>query len=266
MVTQSSAATPVSAALADLAKLKSALASTRTPQVRSAETRSQMKAVALAWFNGYREVSLQAAQPDALSPVDAAYSDLLTASERFPSALRMRSLVKTLRADLISLQTDIVSSGGSTARNSETPPSFSSIPDVQMQQVLERRWRECLACLEAGAPLAATVMMGGLLESLFLARVNRDSNKQAIFTASSAPKDSKTQKPLGLRDWTLNDFIAVAHELRWISQGVRDVSHVLRDYRNYIHPQKELSQQLALSSSDAKLFWQVFKAIAVKLL
>lgn len=225
-----------------------------------------MKAVALAWFNVYREASLQSASPDTLAPLDTSYGELLTASERFPSTSRMRSLVKALRADLIALQTEIVSSGGGAARKLETPPSFSSIPDTQMQQVLERRWRECLACLEAGAPLAATVMMGGLLESLFLARVNRDPNKQAIFTAASAPKDSKTQKPLGLRDWTLNDYIAVAHELRWISQGVRDVSHVLRDYRNYIHPQKELSQQLALSTSDAKLFWQVFKAIAVKLL
>jgi hypothetical protein len=135
-----------------------------------------------------------------------------------------------------------------------------------MQEVLTRRWQECVACLAASAPLAAVVMMGGLLESLFLARVNREPNKKSVFTASSAPKDPKTGMPLGLRDWTLRDYIAVSHELGWIPQSVRDVSQVLRDYRNYIHPQKELAHQLALTVSDARMFWDVSKAIAVRLL
>ena len=114
--------------------------------------------------------------------------------------------------------------------------------------------------------MAATVMMGGLLESLFLARVNREPNKKPVFTASSAPKDSKSGSPLTLRDWTLNDYIAVAHELGWITQASREVSQVLRDYRNYIHPQKELAHQLSLSIPDAKMFWEVSKAIAVQLI
>lgn len=109
-------------------------------------------------------------------------------------------------------------------------------------------------------------MMGGLLESLFLARVNRERSKKPIFTARSAPKDRRTQTPLPLSDWTLRDYIAVAHELRWISQTVRDVSEILRDYRNYIHPQKELSRQVALTTADALMLWSVCKGIAVQLL
>ncbi len=117
----------------------------------------------------------------------------------------------------------------------------------------------------AGAPLAATVMMGGLLESLFLARVNREPDKAAIFTAKSAPVDAKSQNPLPLREWTLKDYIGVAHELRWIPQSAKDVSEIVRDYRNYIHPQKELAHQIALTIADAGLFWQVSKAIATHL-
>jgi hypothetical protein len=109
-------------------------------------------------------------------------------------------------------------------------------------------------------------MMGGLLESLFLARINREPNKQPIFTSTAAPKDSKTQQPLSLREWSLKDYIAVSHQLGWIPQSVHDVSQVLRDYRNYIHPQKELSHQLALTAADAEMFWTVSRAIALRLL
>jgi hypothetical protein len=82
--------------------------------------------------------------------------------------------------------------------------------------------------------MAATVMMGGLLESLFLARVNREPNQKPIFTANAAPKDGKTSNPKSLREWGLADYIAVAHELGWISQAANGVSDVLRDYRNYM--------------------------------
>ena len=122
-----------------------------------------------------------------------------------------------------------------------------------------------MACLTAGAPMAATVMMGGLLESLFLSRINRETNQAPIFTAQAAPKD-KHGKALPLNRWMLGSYIAVAHELGWITQSGRDVSEVLQDYRNYIHPQKELSRQAALTPEDARMFWAVFKAIAQRLL
>ena len=37
----------------------------------------------------------------------------------------------------------------------------------------------------------ATVMMGGLLESLFLARVNREPSQAAVFSSKAAPKGSQ---------------------------------------------------------------------------
>lgn len=41
---------------------------------------------------------------------------------------------------------------------------------------------------------------------------------------------------------------------------------VLRDYRNYVHPQKELSHGIRLSAQDAALWWEVSKLIARELL
>jgi hypothetical protein len=114
--------------------------------------------------------------------------------------------------------------------------------------------------------MAAAVMMGGLLEGLLLARINRESNQQPVFTANGAPKDRKTGNPLLLKDWGLKNYIDVAHELRWISESAKDAGVVLRDYRNFIHPQKELSHGIVLKSDDASILWEVAKSISKQLL
>jgi hypothetical protein len=135
-----------------------------------------------------------------------------------------------------------------------------------MRKVLARRWEECTRCVSAKAPLAATVMMGGLLEALLLARVHRQNDKSSVFRAASAPRDGKTGKSLMLQEWTLRNYIDVAHELGWITSSAKDLGEVVRDYRNYIHPHKELTHGVHLGDHDARLFWEVAKGIARQLL
>lgn len=127
-----------------------------------------------------------------------------------------------------------------------------------MQVILAQRWRECVICVNSGAPLAATVMMGGILEGLLLATINQLSNMAPVFTATSAPRD-KLGKTLPLKDWTLKNNIDVAHELKWITTAAKDISEVMRDYRNYIHPQKELSHGVTLVEADAQMLWEIAK-------
>ena len=46
----------------------------------------------------------------------------------------------------------------------------------------------------------------------------------------------------------------------------RSVGVVLRDYRNYIHPQKELSHGVTLTVPDAQILWEAGKSISRQLL
>jgi hypothetical protein len=108
-------------------------------------------------------------------------------------------------------------------------------------------------------------MMGGLLEGLFLTRLNRMTNKAPAFKAKSAPRD-KGNRTLPLKEWTLQHYIGVAHELGWITQSAKDVGVVLRDYRNFIHPQKEYSHGVTITRDDTLVLWTVFKSIVVQLL
>jgi hypothetical protein len=57
-------------------------------------------------------------------------------------------------------------------------------------------------------------------------------------------------------------MIEVAYELHWITTSAKDVGNVLRDFRNYIHPHKEYTDGVMITNSDAKMFWEVCKAIS----
>lgn len=230
-------------------------------QVRSSEERTAIKSMAGAWFRSLRP-QLEGVAGTDLSSLDAHYRTLLEWAERNTTRERYTEELAALKTGLVSLRGIVIAAPTVQENAPEPAPDFAPlISDRAMQDILSRRWEETLRCLGAQAPLAATVMMGGLLEGLLLARINRVDPLQPVFTAKAAPKDS-TGKPLRLRDWTLRDFIDVSHELGWLTRSAKDVSAVLRDYRNYIHPVKEHSHQLVLTERDAQLFWTLVTELA----
>jgi len=73
-------------------------------------------------------------------------------------------------------------------------------------------------------------------------------------------------KPLQLKEWTLKNYTDVAHELGWITKTTKDIGEFVRDYRNFIHPQKELSHGIVLEPGDAEMLWEVTKSITLQIL
>lgn len=242
-----------------------------TLQVWGSE-RDIIRATALAWFNNHRKQLATIFLDGDFAGIDETYTRILQASHT--NALRSGyiSKLKTVTKMLVALRSANVIKLSEAPEVSppylaaDRPPDFASlINDPQMRTILERRWKECTICIAAGAPLAATVMIGGLLEGLLLARVNHEANKTPIYTAAAAPKD-KARKTLHLKEWTLHNYIDVAHEVGWITVAAKDVGVVLRDYRNYIHPHKELIEEIDLQAGDAALLWVIGQHIARQIL
>jgi len=255
----------VDAAIDEIDRLRKVLKRRQSLQVWSAEEKSLVKATALSWFNSHRKQAQTGVDSDLLGTSDTYYKALLSAADRASSRAKYDTLLKSILKELVDVRGyTLTSSQNNTEQTTaDEPPKFDPlIADPRMRDILINRWLECCACLTAGASLAATVMMGGLLEALLLARVNKEQNKNSIFTAETAPKEKSTGKTLPLKDWSLRHFIDVAHELNWISQSAKDVGEVLRDYRNYIHPYKEFSHGVRLREDDAFLFWEISKGIA----
>jgi hypothetical protein len=253
------------AALAEVERARKLLLHIRVKQIRNSEHRDFFKATALSWFRSRRPVVARLVSADLIEAIDWPYKIFLDATER--------ASTKSTYADaLAAVKAAIVAARGATLTAPLMPsvnltPDFTPLAsDPVMRDILGRRWDECYRCLGAGAPLAATVMMGGLLEALFVARANRLADKSVLFKSTTAPLDAKTRKPLELRQWMLASYIDVGHDLKWISRSGKDVAAILRDYRNYIHPEKERSHGIVLTGDDAAMLWEVTKTLSRELL
>ena len=260
----------IDAAMRELDSLRKSLKRTNSERVRATDDRALAKATALAWFNDHRPQMPALPDPSMLLTVDDQYNHILVSTEGSVLRSTYLSIVASLKRALVQLRSLLIAQQTSSAVASpsvDRAPDFSPlISDPDMQRILTNRWEECIRCIAGQAPLAAIVMMGGLLEALLLARVNADPNKAPVFRAKSAPRVRGTTTTLPLKEWTLRDFIDVAHELGWISKSAHDVGEVLRDYRNYVHPYKELAHAAELRVPDAALLWGVCKSLSSQII
>ena len=201
-----------------------------------------------------------------LLSLDGYYSLLLEYSAKNTSRTKYKKVFKELKNKLVNFRSEIFTDPKlKTEGTIVSMPDFSFlVSDKKMQSILHRRWNEIMNCLNNNnpAPLSATIMMGGLLEALFIARINKLSDKRPIFKLKTVPKDKKTGTPLPFSDWTLNDYIEVATEMSWIRKPARDIGKVLRDYRNLIHPERELSSGIVIEIEDAQMFLPIFTQLA----
>ena len=256
----------IEGAIAQLERVRKLLGKTNARQIRSAELRDLLKATALSWFQTRRPPLTSAVREEVLSAIDDPYRAILNATDRNSAKSTYIVAIGRAKTSLLDARNDALLPAPSI-RTGDAAPVFAPLAaDPQMQAILTRRWKECTECLQANAPLAATVMMGGLLEALFASRANKLSNKNHLFRSKAAPIDPKTKKPLDLRQWTLAPYIDVGHDLGWISRSAKDVAVILRDYRNYIHPEKERAHGIMLSPDDAAMLWEVTKTLSKELL
>jgi len=258
---------PIEASLREVEQARQRVARIRVRQVAATNERDYLKSVAYSWFRSHRPALTTALSDEVMNAVDAALRRVLEATARSSSKTTYLLALREAKGALAKLRGTALIPSRSAAVSQEAPPDFSALAsDALMKAILERRWQECQGCINANAPLAATVMMGGLLEALFVARANLMANKAPLFRAKSTPIDGKTKKPLALTEWTLRPYIDVGAELGWITSSGKDVAAVLRDYRNYIHPEKERSHGVVLNEHDSAMFWEVTKNLVRQLL
>lgn len=128
--------------------------------------------------------------------------------------------------------------------------------DPNVVTVLEARWAEAQNCL-ASAPLATIFLCGSILEGTLLGVALQ--NPREFNQAFNSPKD-KDNKVKPFQDWSLAQFIDVAHELGMLKLDVKKFSHDLRDFRNYIHPYQQLASKFTPDKHTAEICLQVLKA------
>jgi hypothetical protein len=129
--------------------------------------------------------------------------------------------------------------------------------DPAITAILQARVDEAQASPRETVALATIFLLGSTLEGTLLAVALE--HPRAFMSASAAPKD-KAGKTKQLPEWTLSELINVARELGLLQLDVAKFSHVLRDFRNYIHPYQQMSQGFQPDQHTVDISWQVFRA------
>lgn len=124
--------------------------------------------------------------------------------------------------------------------------------------IIKSRIDEADACIRNNAPLAAIFLIGSVLEGILLGTAS--AHPQIFNRAQCAPKDKDNEKVKRFPDWTLNNYIDVAAEVGVLNQDVKKFSHVVRDFRNYIHPYQQMATRFAPDKQTALICFQVLKA------
>lgn len=129
--------------------------------------------------------------------------------------------------------------------------------DAVITSYLQNRVNEILSCPKNKVPLGSIFLLGSTLEGMLLAiAIN---NQSRFMISTSAPKD-KSGNVKKIYDWKLSELIDASYDTKFIGLDVKKFSHVLRDFRNYIHPFQQMSQNFNPDQHTVDICWQVFKA------
>ena len=259
----------IDAAIGEVATARGRVSKVKSIQVRGVDDVAMLKATAQTWFHTHRPVVAGGAPCVDLSAIDSNFTIVLDATAKYAAKTTYLSALKLAKAALMAARSSALVAPAivPTPNTDDLAPDFSPLAgNQQMREILTRRWNECAKCVKADAHLAAIVMMGGLLEALFVARANKMSDKTLLTSATNAPKDKTTGKTTNYQEWMLDSYIKVGFELKWITESAKDVADKLKEYRNFVHPAKELRYGVTLGLNDSSIFWQVTKALARQLL
>lgn len=129
--------------------------------------------------------------------------------------------------------------------------------EPNFEKIINIRINEIQIGLQANTPLAVIFLCGSSLEGILLELAIR--NARLFNESKSSPKNKEGQvKPLN--EWTLSVLIDVSHEVGFIKLDVKKFSHAVKDFRNYIHPRQQASQNFNPDIHTAKICWQVLQA------
>ena len=137
-------------------------------------------------------------------------------------------------------------------------PNIDRLPiDAHAIPIIESRLVEARTALSAGAYLSVVFLCGSVLEAVLLGAAQKDPAK--FNKASSSPKnpDGTVRR---FHEWSLAQFIDTACEIDLLKPDVKKFGHGLRDFRNYIHPYKQMVSGFTPDQHTAKVSFHVLKA------
>lgn len=129
--------------------------------------------------------------------------------------------------------------------------------NTNIKSLLELRVIELNRSIQNQASLSTIFLCGSILEGLLYAF--GEIYKKEYYSAQSSIKN-KEGNPINIVDWKLSDLIDTSYEVGVIRHDVKKFSHVLRDFRNFIHPVHQLKSNFNTDMYTTQISVQVLYA------
>lgn len=143
------------------------------------------------------------------------------------------------------------------AKEFEDIPLEQIVNDERIHQFLQSRLNETKMAIQHQLYLSAIFMCGSILEGILL---YIESKFPKLFNQAKSSPKTKEGKIRPFAEWSLADSINVANEIGFLGADVKKFSHALRDFRNYIHPYEQMSQNFVPDEHTTNICFQVLKA------
>ncbi|MBF8179486.1 hypothetical protein [Herminiimonas contaminans] len=124
---------------------------------------------------------------------------------------------------------------------------------------LQQRWWEMETCASSGVYLAAVILIGSVLEGVLLGRLQQRITD--AMTSPKAPRERGSTTVKRLEDWTLQDYISVSADIGLIPKSVEKHVHELRDTRNLVHPNKQVTSGITADQPLYRISRQVAETV-----
>ena len=133
--------------------------------------------------------------------------------------------------------------------------SLAFVVDANLRKIIERDYRELrIKVFPSGAWKSSVVLAGSILEGLLFDKLTADPVlKSKVLAWPSAPKDRTGRvEDIDAGDWKLIHLINAAEAFGVLStERVKAIDQVLRDYRNFVHPKKEIKSKHECTEAEA---------------
>jgi hypothetical protein len=127
--------------------------------------------------------------------------------------------------------------------------SFSFLNDKDLREIIERDYKELTLVLFPGGAWKSTVIMAGSILEAILVDVLASG---PLLRAKALASPVAPAKPMD--DWRLEYLIKVAADIAVLTaQRTSTFDQVLRDYRNFVHPKKEIRSGHPCREGEAQL-------------
>lgn len=129
-----------------------------------------------------------------------------------------------------------------------------TIEDVELRDIIQRDLRECAIAVVAGQDKLATIMCGSIAEALLLYRVNMKGIDKYDVSEVSRHKDASNYP---VSKMVLNELLHVALKVGILEKAEHHLGHYLKDYRNMVHPAREIRARENVTHENVGTMWSV---------